>query len=100
VLHEPAAPQGKDYGQKYKTRLGVWMFLLYGIVYGGFMAINLAHPKLMAERTPIFGLNVAGVYGFGLIVFALLLALVYNLLCTRRERRLRQAEEQGQGGEQ
>ncbi len=92
MLHEPAAPQAKDYGSGYKTRLGVWMFLLYAIVYAGFMAINLAIPKLMAERTIFFGVNVAVAYGFGLIIFALLLALLYNFLCTRKERMLRIAD--------
>ena len=97
MLHEPVEPQGKDYGSAYKTRLGVWMFLLYGVVYAGFLAINLISPQSMAARTPVFGLNLATVYGFGLIVFALLEALVYNWLCTSRENRLRR-EDDGDAG--
>jgi uncharacterized membrane protein (DUF485 family) len=96
MLHEPAAPKGKDYGSVYKTRLGVWMFLLYALVYVGFMAINVVSPKTMAMSTPVFGLNLALVYGFGLIIFALLLALIYNRMCTRRENALRAADQEQQ----
>jgi uncharacterized membrane protein (DUF485 family) len=92
MLHEPAHPQEKDYAPGYKTRLGVWMFLLYALVYVGFLAINLVSPKAMAAQTPIFGLNVASAYGFGLILFALVLALIYNLLCTRKEDQLRKLD--------
>jgi uncharacterized membrane protein (DUF485 family) len=92
MLHEPAAPNEKDYAPGYKTRLGVWMFVLYALVYAGFLAINLISPKAMASQTPIFGLNLASVYGFGLIIFALLLALIYNLLCTRKEDQLRRLD--------
>lgn len=93
MLHEPAAPVGKDYAPGYKTRLGVWMFLLYALVYGGFLAINLIQPTMMADETPILGLNLAVVYGFGLIVVALLMALIYNWLCTRRENACRRQEQ-------
>jgi uncharacterized membrane protein (DUF485 family) len=92
MLHEPAAPQGKDYAPEYKTRLGVWMFVVYALIYGGFLAINLIDPKIMARITGVFGLNVAVVYGFGLIIFALILALIYNWLCTRKEAQLRRAD--------
>jgi uncharacterized membrane protein (DUF485 family) len=92
MLHEPAASHGKDYGSVYKTRLGVWMFLLYALVYAGFMAINVISPETMAMATPVFGLNLAAVYGFGLIVFALVLALIYNRKCSQKENALRAAD--------
>jgi hypothetical protein len=34
------------------------------------------------EITPLWGVNLAILYGFGLIAAALLLALVYSWLCT------------------
>jgi uncharacterized membrane protein (DUF485 family) len=87
MLHGPPAPQGhEDRAAGYKARLGLWMFLLYGVVYAGFVVINTVDPKLMAAL--VAGQTLAVVYGFGLIVFALLLALVYNNLCYREERRL------------
>lgn len=84
MLHEPAAKSGKDPAFSYKRRLGVWFFLIYGIVYAGFVVLNLAAPAVM-DAILVFGLNVAVLYGFGLIVFALLLALVYNRACGRKE---------------
>jgi uncharacterized membrane protein (DUF485 family) len=70
------------------------MFLLYALVYASFVIINLVRPGAM-EIVLFGGLNLAVAYGFGLIVFALLLALIYNRACGRREKRLRGAEPQG-----
>jgi uncharacterized membrane protein (DUF485 family) len=70
------------------------MFLLYALVYTGFVVINLVRPGAM-EIILFGGLNLAVVYGFGLIVFALLLALVYSRACGRREKRLHEAEPKG-----
>jgi len=96
MLHEPAAQQKNDYAVAFKQRLGVWMFLLYAIVYGGFVAINIIKPTLM-EKTIMLGLNLAVVYGFGLIIFALVLAMIYNHICTGRETKLREADTAGEG---
>jgi uncharacterized membrane protein (DUF485 family) len=70
------------------------MFILYALIYAGFVVLNLVHPGSM-ETIVFGGLNLAVVYGFGLIVFALILALIYNLACGRREKRLQAA---GPGG--
>ena len=77
MLHEPAAKFGADPAFAYKRRLGVWMFILYALIYAGFVVINLVRPGLM-EKAVVAGLNLAVVYGFGLIIFALVLALIYN----------------------
>ena len=92
MLHEPAPPRGRDYAVSEKMRLGVWMFLLYAVIYAGFVAINVFKPKLMEVRV-IFGLNLAVFYGFGLIVMALVLALIYNALCRRHEKRAADADD-------
>jgi uncharacterized membrane protein (DUF485 family) len=86
MLHEPAPQTGKDPAFGFKRRLGLIMFAVYAAVYAGFVLINLVRPALMG-RMALGGLNLAVVYGFGLIVFALLLALVYNAACTRREKK-------------
>jgi uncharacterized membrane protein (DUF485 family) len=86
MLHEPAAPSGPDRATGYKMRLGVWMFIPYALIYAGFVFINLVKPVLM-EETVVFGLNLAVVYGFGLIALALVLALIYNHACARQESR-------------
>jgi uncharacterized membrane protein (DUF485 family) len=87
MLHEPAVLAAKDPAFAYKRRMGVWMFLAYAIIYSLFIAINVIKPKLM-ESTVFAGLNLAVVYGFGLIVLALLMALIYNAACGRREKAL------------
>lgn len=84
MLHEPAVQSGKDPAAAFKTRLGVWMFVAYAAFYAAFVAINLYDPLLM-EKTVMLGLNLATVYGFALIVVALIQALVYDVLCRRRE---------------
>ncbi|MCC6484594.1 MAG: DUF485 domain-containing protein [Armatimonadetes bacterium] len=67
----------------YKARLGLWMFVVYALIYGGFVYINTFHPRLMG--LDMLGVNLAVVYGLGLIVFAVILALIYNSLCARAE---------------
>jgi len=84
VLHEPASSGGRDGAAPYKSRLGVWMFLIYALFYVGFVAINLYNPLLM-EQIVVLGLNLATVYGFSLIIGALLLALIYDRLCRKKE---------------
>jgi uncharacterized membrane protein (DUF485 family) len=85
MLHEPAAESGPDPASGYKQRLGVIMFAIYGLIYGGFTFINVANAPLM-ETPVLLGMNLAVVYGFGLIIAALVLAMIYNALCNRRER--------------
>ncbi len=85
MLHEPAAkPSGPDHASGYKAKLGVYMFIVYALFYAGFVAIPLIDPELMKKQI-VAGLNLATVYGFALIVFALVLALIYNGLCSARE---------------
>jgi len=79
-----SASGAPDRAESYKTRLGVWMFCLYAAIYAGFVAINVIKPVLM-ETKIVLGLNLAVVYGMGLIVGALVLAVVYNRRCSRRE---------------
>lgn len=87
MFHEPAQKSGKDPATAYKSRIGNRMFLVYALIYAGFVAINITRPKLM-EAEVVWGLNLAVVYGFFLIVFALVLALVYNHMCGKKEAEL------------
>ena len=63
-----------------RARHGLILFAIYFVLYGGFMVLNVFFPKLM-ETTPVAGVNLAILYGFGLIAAALILALVYAWLC-------------------
>jgi len=87
MLHKPAADSGPDPAQAYKSKLGVRMFLVYALIYVGFVAINIISPLSM-EKIVFLGLNLAVVYGFGLIIFALVLALIYNYACGAKENEL------------
>ena len=61
------------------ARLGIVLFVVYVLVYAGFVALAAFAPSVMAKE--IAGVNVAIVYGLALIVLALLLAIVYMILC-------------------
>jgi uncharacterized membrane protein (DUF485 family) len=92
MLHKPAAPVGKDPAAQYKSRLGMWMFLVYSLFSGGFVALNLIKPVWM-EQTVLTGLNLATVYGFALIIVALIQALIYDAMCRSQENSMRDHQE-------
>jgi uncharacterized membrane protein (DUF485 family) len=62
-----------------KSNIGVWMTLLYSIVYGGFVLVSVFTPAWLGVSV-FMGLNLAIVYGLGLILIALVFALIYNQL--------------------
>lgn len=89
--HGPATTWGKDHAEGYKSRLGIFLFILYALIYAIFVALNVIWPKSM--EVLIGDQNLAVVYGFGLIIGALLLGVVYNHQCTKAEDRLNKDEE-------
>ena len=62
------------------SRQGLWLFTLYLIFYGAFVLTSAFFPDVM-ESTPFGGLNLAITWGFALIIFAILLSLLYGVLC-------------------
>ena len=62
------------------SRFGLVLFFLYLLLYGGFVLLNAFAPTTM-EATPIAGVNVAILYGFGLIITAFVLAMIYGIFC-------------------
>ena len=96
MFHQPSKTNNSDYAVGYKSKLGILMFIIYAVIYAGFVAVNVAKPVLM-EKHIIFGLNLAVVYGFGLIIFALILAMIYNHLCTSQEKK--HSEKAAKGGQ-
>lgn len=56
------------------------LFTIYLVIYGGFVFLNAFAPDQM-ESTPIAGLNLALLYGFGLIFGAIVLSGLYGFLC-------------------
>ncbi len=82
--HGPAVELGEDLASKKKARLGVWFFFLYLVFYAGFVAIGVTNYELLGKKV-IGELSLAIVYGIGLIIFAVVLGLVYSLICTQYE---------------
>jgi uncharacterized membrane protein (DUF485 family) len=62
------------------ARYGMVLFLFYFSIYAGFVGLNAFRPDIM-ELSPAWGLNLAILYGFALIIIAMILALVYCWLC-------------------
>jgi len=84
--HGPAVKLGKDNASAYKAKLGVKMFVIYTLVYAIFVAINATNPKAM--QTIVLGQTAAVIWGFGLILLALFMAVFYNHFCTKAEVRM------------
>ncbi len=92
MLHEPAVAEGKDAASEWKAKLGIKLFFLYSAIYMGFVGIAVFAPEKL--KTPVIGgTNLAIVYGIGLIIFAILLGLVYNHVCTKKENEINNAKE-------
>jgi len=65
--------------QNYNTRVGMILFAIYLLLYGGFVYLSGWAPESL-EVKPVAGLNLAILYGFGLIFAALALALIYGVI--------------------
>lgn len=88
MLHEPAPEeQGEDLAADYKTRVGLRLFFVYALVFAGFVLINTFIPDVMGAIV-FLGLNLAIAYGFFLIILAIVLGVVYNIMCTAKEKEL------------
>jgi len=66
------------------ARIGLVLFTVYLLFYGGFVFLNAFSPESM-EATPVAGVNLAILYGFGLIAAAFVMAVIYGWLCRREE---------------
>jgi len=73
-LQEPAA--NKAMAEAKHRRFGLKLFAAYLAVYAGFIGVA-AFKHAVLSAPAMFGVNLAIVYGFGLIGFAFVLALVF-----------------------
>jgi uncharacterized membrane protein (DUF485 family) len=90
MSHGPATEWKEEKSQGYKTKLGLIMFAIYVPIYLVFILICVLSPKTMG--IDVGSLNVAIVYGFFLIVLAIVQALIYNYMCSKREKMDKVAE--------
>ena len=77
VAPEQAPPLGRN------ARIGLALFGVYLLLYGAYVLVNAFAPTVMENR--IAGVNLAILSGFGLIVAALAMALLYGFLCGPEE---------------
>lgn len=82
-MHGSATEWKKDNSSPLKELLGKWFFLLYSVIYGGFILLNVFSPDLLG--IDVGSINVAIVYGLGLIIFAMFLAFAYNHVSSSAE---------------
>ncbi len=87
MLHGEAVKLEKDDAAAVKSRIGLILFGVYSLIYAGFVIINTLSPKTMGLQV-FLGLNLAVVYGFGLIILAIIMGVVYNRVCTKLEDKL------------
>ena len=76
------------------ARLGLTLFVIYTILYTVFVLLNAFSPETM-EAMPIFGINLAVLSGFGLIITAVVVALIYGWFCQSEEENVADKEDQG-----
>lgn len=89
MLHEPAAKAEKDNASEWKAKLGIKLFWFYCLTYTAFVGTAVFATESL--RQPLIGgTNRAVVFGIALIVFAVILGLVYNYLCTKKEDEMNQ----------
>jgi uncharacterized membrane protein (DUF485 family) len=91
MLHEPAARMGADPASAKKSKLGLILFFFYLAIYAGFVVIGLTNPEIMGSHA-LGGLNIAIIYGFGLIFLAIVMGFIYNLMCTRMENKMKKSD--------
>ena len=82
--HGEPTTWAKEKSEEYKKKLGLINFAVYTAIYFVFIIISVINPKMLS--IDIGGLNLAIVYGFGLIILAIILALIYNHMCSRKEK--------------
>ncbi|MDD2557483.1 MAG: DUF485 domain-containing protein [Desulfuromonadaceae bacterium] len=69
-----------------KRRIGQKMVAVYLGVYALFVMLHVFFPEV--PGIPIAGVSAGLVGGVALMLFAVLMALTYHVLCTRVEKRL------------
>jgi uncharacterized membrane protein (DUF485 family) len=73
-------PIPQTHADRRSMRWGLVLFFVYLLFYAGFVYLNAFRSDVMAKPS-LGGINLATMYGLALIVVALVLALIYMLLC-------------------
>jgi uncharacterized membrane protein (DUF485 family) len=77
----PHAPRHRSQNAwDFNARIGLVLFAVYLVLYGGFIYLSAFKREVMA-RPSVGGMNLAVAYGLALIIAAFVLAVVYMFLC-------------------
>jgi uncharacterized membrane protein (DUF485 family) len=87
MLHKSTVVKETDNAAAKKAKLGVILFVVYTLVYSGFVVIGLTKPEWMGFHL-LGEMNIAIIYGFGLIALAIVMGFIYNFFCTRMENKM------------
>jgi uncharacterized membrane protein (DUF485 family) len=93
--HGPSTEWQAEKSQAFKTKLGIIMFAIYTPIYLAFILISVISPTFMGKN--VGSLNVAIVYGFGIIILAIIQAVIYNIICSNKEKHDHTSETQKGG---
>jgi uncharacterized membrane protein (DUF485 family) len=66
-----------------RTRIGLFLLAIYGTAYALFIGLCAFASQLMADWSP-WGVPISIWYGMGLMLGAMLMALLYGRLCRTR----------------
>jgi uncharacterized membrane protein (DUF485 family) len=66
--------------RSYNARMGLILFAFYLAAYVGFVVLAAVSQETMKQPS-LGGVNVAVLYGFGLIIGAFVVSIIYMLLC-------------------
>ena len=77
----PPAEVRDPVAERFNARLGLLLFAVYLTAYAAFVLLSAFAPAVMDQA--VGRLNIALVSGFALIFGAVLLAVVYALLCRK-----------------
>lgn len=81
-MADPIAELTDTPAERFNRRLGLWLFAAYLTFYAAFVGLTVYDYELLG-REGFAGLSLAVIYGFGLIVSAFVLALIYMVACRK-----------------
>ena len=96
-MHVNSTTEENEIVTQQKSKLGVRLFFIYLICYAGFVIIGVFKYELLSI-TVFAGLNLALVYGIGLIVFAVIMGIIYNHYCSKYEDEAEKMDKITEGG--
>ena len=82
--HGPSTEWQAEKSESYKSKMGLIMFAIFTPIYLAFIILAVVSPTTMGKS--VGSLNVAIVYGFGIIILAIIQAIIYNALCSNKEK--------------